>query len=41
MEILIVDQSQLLLKDKNFFKSTAISGKDLDRLMEKDERQVK
>lgn len=41
MELLIIDQGQLIPKSKQFFKETAISGSDLDRLVEKDRRAVK
>lgn len=41
MELLIIDQNQLILKSKQFFKDTAISGADLDKLMQKDLRGVK
>lgn len=41
MSLLFITEDQLHLKGKNFFKSTAINGKDLDRLVQKDERGVK
>jgi hypothetical protein len=40
MQLLYIDQSQLIPKSRNAFKDTAISGKDLDRLVEKDIRGI-
>lgn len=40
MEVLIIDQAMLIPKSRQFFKTTAINGADLDKLMMKDLRGV-
>lgn len=40
MELLIIKPDQLVYKNKQVFKSTAINGKDLDKLLQKDKRGV-
>lgn len=41
MQLLYIEPNQLVTKSKAFFKDTAISGADLDKLVEKDRRGVK